>query len=98
GFSAFGFVGLALAAFGAARVISNDGALSLMRTLTSPPLTNLPNSNSSASDCLIFSRTISLDAPLSLEYLSAQSTSADVSRGQMQSIHGLDIPTRLADL
>src|SRR5438445_68636 len=49
---AFAFDGL-----GAAGTISNAGALSLMRTLTSPPLTSLPNSNSSASGCLIFSWT-----------------------------------------
>jgi len=39
--------------FGAAPVISNDGLSSLMRTTTSPPETSLPNSNSSASGCLI---------------------------------------------
>src|SRR6185369_4637864 len=48
---------LPLAALRGAGVISNDGALSLIRTLTSPPLTSLPNSNSSASGCLIFSCT-----------------------------------------
>src|SRR6266568_4495339 len=56
GLSAFGFAAaLPLATLGGAGVISNDGALSLIRTLTSPPLTSLPNSNSSASGCLIFS-------------------------------------------
>src|SRR5437868_14736088 len=43
--------------------------LSAQRTL----LTSLPNSNSSASGCLIFFRTIGLDVPPPLQYLSAQS-------------------------
>src|SRR4051812_49201909 len=46
---------LVLPTLGGAGAISNDGALSLIRTLTSPPLTSLPNSSSSASGCLIFS-------------------------------------------
>src|SRR5207248_10897223 len=53
----FGALTLVLVALGAAGTISNAGALSLIRTLTSPPLTSLPNSNSSASGCLIFSCT-----------------------------------------
>src|SRR5688500_10082816 len=47
----------ALLTLGGAGVISNAGALSLIRTLTSPPLTSLPNNSSSASGCLIFSCT-----------------------------------------
>lgn len=41
--------------FGGAGVISNASALSFKWMLTSPPFTSLPNSNSSANGCLIFS-------------------------------------------